>query len=582
MVTPVRRPDLRRHAVVCPKPSHGDGVVHFRGRREGRGGLWMRYQCRRPTGDRHYFRILTGGDDSVVTSLAPPPECADHEGAAKVTRYGWNGTGAARRQRYRCVPDDGSAVHYFTPKLPRQVVDVGGASCPSCDELLSPHHGPRAGARHTPWLLDSLAQSLVRLAAGDSYAAASMELRRRRTERTEQKVDDPWHVLGLVDAADVSMSWTAREGRNAWHLAGDLVEQYSPLFWQQACKQIRDREISLRAANDRQLAGDVDSPLAHPIVYLLDKQSVRVNRFTRAAAGHQSSSWALLVVTELVWHDAGPQTLPLREPRLRLVRAYPNGDEAAWRLVLHELGTRPDFIVSDNDASILNAVNGHYGKGTVGLVPSLFHFHRNIREALLKLPHTSAVVDGRAVLADPLRKQLRLARRDDALPYTPRDWADWWDELIDEVERLGAPCASVWDLRAVHESRIADGMALVRRHPQLPASNAAVEAQIRQVLDPFLENRGHLYRNLARTNMLMDLAVCRSQGLLTDERKVAADLRKFNEDAGGWAPQPRLVTDHQPPSKNSRAKGGPQLYASLLNPLLVPALAEQRGARRAS
>ncbi len=61
---------------------------------------------------------------------------------------------------------------------------------------------------------------------------------------------------------------------------------------------------------------------------------------------------------------------PRREYRLRLARAYPRGNEQAWRLVLDELGVRPDFIVADNAEAISNAVAKQYGRdGRAGPEP---------------------------------------------------------------------------------------------------------------------------------------------------------------------------------------------------------------------
>jgi hypothetical protein len=114
-----------------------------------------------------------------------------------------------------------------------------------------------------------------------------------------------------------------------------------------------------------------------------------------------------------------------------------------------------------------------------------------------------------------------------------------WDELEVMVKALPAPLLGLVDQRHLYEGRVGAALPILGKQPQLPASNAAVEAQIRLTLEPFVENRGHRYRNLARTNFLCDLAVCRSQGLFSDPDKLAALIRASNEDAGGWAPQPR-------------------------------------------
>jgi hypothetical protein len=164
--------------------------------------------------------------------------------------------------------------------------------------------------------------------------------------------------------------------------------------------------------------------------------------------------------------------------------------------------------------------------------------------------------------------------RDELLNRGAGDWSRWWDELIAAVAALPAPVVKLVEQRRIYEPRLAEALPLLARHPQLPAPNAAVENRIRHELEPFLDNRRHLYRNLARTNFLFDLAVCRDQGVFGDLDAVAKLIRDSNETAGGWAPAPRLLTDAQPPP---REDGTPSPgYSSLLSPLLVAALADKR------
>jgi len=366
------------------------------------------------------------------------------------------------------------------------------------------------------------------------------------------------------------------------------------------------REAKLRDGNDALLAADPDARLGSPIVYVLDEQPIAVHRRQSTKSGHQRNSWSVLVVVELIWHrerprpgDEHPATYPrtTREARLRMVRAYPAGSELAWRLVLDEVGTRPDFIVSDCSASILNAVKKHYGEGVVGHIPSLFHIHQNVRMALMKLPGASEMVDDRRVLIPALSKHLDYLRRDEVLSLAPRDWTRWWDDLIAMVKALPASDTTIRDRRTVYEDRVAGALPLLRKQPQLPASNAAVEAQIRLTLEPFTgSGRAHRYRNLGRTNALLSLAVCRSQGGLGDMDNISHVIRTDNENAGGWSPLPRSINDAQPPlaTPSTRAgageapddaatgarkarSGGAQAYSSLLNPFLIPLLAKQRG-----
>ena len=557
------------------RPRHADGRVHVRGVRQTKAGTWRRYRCIRPDGARHDFQVLASPAGSQITSLHRPPDCAEHAGS-KVTRHGIYGRGAVKRQRYRCVPGDGAAPHTFTPPLTREVVAVGSDACSTCNELLSPHRGTLTGARHTPWTLALYARALNELSMGASYASVSLMMRDYRDRANRHLLE---HHDGAVllngQATGSAQSYTAAQGKGAWHLAADLVEQYAPLLWSRVEQQLRAREQRQRAANDEQLAANPAAALAAPITWLLDEQPVYIAGRRGPDRRLERHQWSLLAVVEVRWRPVeDPLSYPRREYRLRLARAYPRPNEQAWRLVLDELGVRPDFVVADNAGAISNAITSHYGAGVVGLLPSLFHIQRNLRKALRRLPGATTTLQGRSVLVPDLAKHLDVLVRDDLLNLGRDDWTKWWDDLLGTIARLPAPVAGVLEQRRLYEPRVAAALPILARQPQLPASNAAVENRIRHALEPFLDNRKQMYRNLARTNFLLDLAVARAQGAFTDLDEVARLLREDNEAAGGWAPAPRTLADAQPPA---RAEGErPPVYASLLNPLLVAALAEQR------
>ncbi len=622
----------RIHAMKCPKAAHADGKVRYKGQRpveKGKPdlGVWKRWQCHPRVGKAHYFQTLDGvASSTLITTVDKVPNCPTHEGASAVVR---NGTkvrvgsdgqplpGSVARQRYRCVPDNtNEPAHYFTLALPRAVVDDTTPVCPVCNDVLTPHQGQPAGARRTRMSLASITQALNDLAQGQSYARVSLDILKRR-------VNDPTgthhhHEQGQLSSGITQSrgeSWTADAGRNAWRLAADLCEQYSPLFFNQSMDLVHARETAQRATNDAVLAHDSDAALAAPIVYVLDEQPVTVFRKAKAASSHQRSEYSVLIVVELVWHqgrtiaDDFPGNYPLmkREARLRLVRAYPSRSETAWKLVLQELGTRPDFVISDASSSILNAVASTWGD-TVTHLPSMYHIHYNLRRTLMETPNAVAREGGRNVLVPVFRKHLDLIRRDDALNMASGDWTDWWDTLEALGQQLGVRGAGLHAQRRLYEDRVRTAFDVIRTHPHLPASNAPVEAQIRLTLDPFIgSGRAHRFRNLARTNLLLDLAVCRSQGAFTDIDQVRAIVRTDNEDNKGWAPRPRMVVDTQPrpvtdngddtgdrnadttsssedgvvttddeTTSKPRRRGGAQQYSSLLNPFLVIALYDKR------
>ena len=562
-------------AVRCPNARHRDARVQSRGKVQTADGTWARYQCTKPNGERHWFRLLLTPAGPTSRDAGPPPACLEHPGS-RVVRHGSFGTGGKKRQRYRCEPIEGG-MHTFSPPLTREVVGAG-STCTTCDELLSPHRGTLTAARHTPWTLPGVVQALNDLSLGSSYAAVSLALRAQRDRAWEHLhdvhgIDIPLREVPESDPADTG--WPRRRARNAWRLGADLVEQYAPLLFAGVREQIEKREFALRHTNDALLHLHPKAALERPIVYVLDELPIVITARPTKSRRLQQNTWSLLVVVELLWHpSANPHTLPEREARLRLARAYPRGNTQAWRLVLHELPVRPDFVVADASDAIRNAVRLHYGENRVPLVPSLFHIQKNLRAALSKLPSATIQVNGRTTLVDALGKWMQIVTRGELLNRSEIDISNWWDGLIETVRRLPAPTTSIEAMRTVNEPLMQQLLPLLQQQPQLPASNAAVELRIRQTLDPFLENRKHLYRNIARTNFLLDLAVCRAQGAFLNTDGLTKFIRDNNESFRGWAPQPRAIVDEQPPPRPGQPR---VIYSSLLNPLLLPALATARG-----
>lgn len=564
----------RPHLVICPDPRHRDAGIQSRGTRKTEAGIWSRYQCQRPTGATHFFRIQKASDGSARVSVTKPPVCPEHS-KSNVVRHGTYGAGATKRQRYRCNPIENLPTHTFSPPLSREAVGLM-ASCSGCDELLSPHRGTLTAARHTPWTLAGIIQALNNLSLGLSYAAASIDLRAQRKKAFEHLSIEHGIELLPKNLSDqpTSTSLLREQGRNSWHLGADLVEQYSPILFSKVIETINARESKVRAANDAFLEEHPDATLANPIVYLLDEAPIYFKQWKTERTRHQQNSWSLLVVVELLWSaPKDPSQLPKREARLRLVRAYPRGNEDAWVLVLNELPVRPDFIIADAGLAIRNAIDRHYGVGVVGFVPSLYHIQRNIRNVLEKLPHTTTKFNGQVELTNPLNDAMKFITRADLVEKTGDELSDWWDGLISQVRSMGAPTSGIKELRKFNEPRLSNTIAILNKYPHLPASNAAVEARIRLNLEPFLENRKHRYRNLARTNFLLDLAVARSQGLFTDLNKLSKIIRESNEAASGWAPSPRKITDRQPVN----ASPATPAFASLLNAQLIPMLSKARG-----
>lgn len=565
--------DGRRRGDVelrCPRPGHRDGIIQSRGTRTTATGTWRRFVCSPPLGQRHTFSVLVAGDaPPALTRTSAPPSCPEHPGS-RVLRDGTYGKRSSR-QRYECRPE-GGRPHHFTPPLSREAV-APGETCARCDELLSPHHGPVTAARHTPWPLLGVTQALNALSLGESYGNVSLTLRKMRDEAREHLADS--HGIRAFTRSEVSpasetVSFTRRQRRNAWRVAADLVEQYAPPLFAEVDARFHSETQALRAHNDELLARDPKSPLSQPIIYILDEMP----QWSAPKRGQRSRpAWQILTVVEVLWRETeDPFLLPERGTRLRLARAFPRNNADAWKLVLSELGVRPDFVVADAGSGLNTGVTSFYG-ASVGVVPSLWHIHANIRDALAKLDNASYVEGKEKVLTDPLRKHLSTLARSDLIGSTPKDIADWWDELIAIVASLPAPVSSIINLRATHEPRLIAALPILHANPHVPVSNAPVEVAIRNELKPFLINRAHRFANQERTNRLLNLLVCRQAGVFDNLDTLALRLRTMNEERGGWAPAPRQILDKQPPKATSRTKR----YASLHSHAVIDKLAKSKG-----
>jgi hypothetical protein len=559
----------RQRVVRCPRAGHRDSVVQSRGERTTSTGTWKRFTCVPVNDDRHSFQLLVTDPDKppVLVPPADPPPCPEHPGS-HVVRWGTYGR-RSLRQRYRCLPaGEGSRPHQFTPALSREAV-TPGEECTRCDELLSPHHGAVTAARHTPWPLMGVVQALNSLAAGKSYASVSLGLRAHR-EAARAHLRDK-HGIAFDKAGEGALTGAGlgeasrQERRNAWRVAADLIEQYSPILFADVNAAAVAEARALRATNDMVLAARPGAALEQPLVYVIDEMPV----WTRAADKGKRPSWFVLTVAEIRWKETDPFALPQRETRLRLARAFPRATADAWKLVFDELEVRPDVVVADRGSGLQAALAGYYGD-SVGVVPSLFHIHANLRDALLRID-TAVFLDGKErVLIDPLREHLGRLTRDELARSSEAEVTAWWDELEQIISALPAPVAAVRAQRAIHLPRLVAALPILAAYPGMPASNASVENRIRNDLKPFLLNRAQRFGNGERTNRLLNLLICQHAGVFADLDSLALRLRRLNEAAGGWAPAPRQILDKQP-------RGAAKRYQSLKAHSVITKLAKDRG-----
>lgn len=564
--------------VVCPRARHGGAKVVRKGfQKDAKGRQWRRFECRLPSGGHHYFRVLADADDgAVVSSVVLAPPCPKHAQECRVIRFGVYGK-TVKRQRYRCFPSDGSPAHAFALDLPRAHVNTAEVKCPSCAEFVSVHKGGEASSRRSKWSMRAVVEALVELSQGTSYSKASQNVW-EKTEAAEAHAhthEEPAEEQA-AQTATVSESWSSERGRNAWHVAADIVEQYGPVLYAHAMTRVHEREQAQRVENDKLIAAG--QPVTCPVTFVLDEVPV----YLRQKGGKSRQAWNVHAVAEVLWRPGKtPMDVPQRESRLRLVRALPgSATTESWLLVLDELGVVPDVVVSDFGQAMGFAVADRFTSHGTLVIPSLYHFKQAMRLMLVDSPGYFEVKHGKPVALPDLAKHVKRITRDDLVTIGVQGWSDWWDEFELLAVTAHASTAPIVNRRAVYENPVAAAIPALTSQPYLPASNAGIEVKNRNLLKPLLRGRQQRYRNIARTNALFDLLVCQENRVFLDTDLVTRLIREDNLAHGGWSTPLRSFNDIQPPPMTTGEDEDDakrvRRYSSLLDTGLVPALLEAR------
>lgn len=147
------------------------------------------------------------------------PACPVHgAGNSRVVLAGHYGKPGARRQRFKCTPDNGDVPHRFTPELTRGPAQL--THCSECSAPLDPWAG-QAGARRYQYDARQVAYALTRVSQGASYRQVSHEMKvRAKRKRLEDHIGDARLVANWVsvftpvatawrdlDEADVFAAW---------------------------------------------------------------------------------------------------------------------------------------------------------------------------------------------------------------------------------------------------------------------------------------------------------------------------------------------------------------------------------------
>jgi hypothetical protein len=308
-----------------------------------------------------------------------------------------------------------------------------------------------------------------------------------------------------------------RRRKNNWQTAADWVEVFSPVLW---------------SAWQEDLANEPEHTLARVLV--LDDEPFFGGP---APSGRKRAAmvFSVLVATEYYQTDSLSRSY---RHRVRLIRAYPTHQADAYELLLLDCGVTPDVIVSDSAPGILKVVD-RLKKRNPQLVwaPSAFHIARQLERRL------AAMKWGR-----PAERFVPGDLADRVANYSfinsARAWEDWWKDLDARAAAQRVPEAAMpgaW--RSRYYDRIRSALLYLDQHPEVPRGTGAVEANIRREMKPFFEARATGFTNIERTNRAADLLTLRLNGRLDDKKKVATILRADAENANGFAPAARSVTE---------------------------------------
>ncbi len=520
---------------------------------------------------------------------------------------------------------DPFARHRFTPSLARAHVHRGVETCEVCSGVTDVHQGRSVVARRHRWNLEVVGQALIELAKGASYAEVSRWARTQVEPEDEEPRwptvdafgeppetddatpdetgDDRGKLLRLRPATSADVggeaelagdAWASgsslryvvvsrstpgpadgpEPGReknpksaiahNVWHQSADWCEVFSPVLWQ----PWHERAVTEAQARRAVLDGlrEQGTPLDLPQVLLLDE--VPVYDSSRVTGGEPNYRFRILIAAEVLWREDKRKKV-YRDIRLRLVRALPTNDNWAWKLVLDELGYVPDYVVSDGGTGINAALGTHLGSQTV-LIPSQFHVHTTVHEALVHTPGAWEKTGNAARKPiDELQGYLDELHKG-GHPYTSAEaWQLWWDELYARMNELGLPLDRIEYRRRNYEQPYLDALPHLLANPRLPVTTGGLETLIKRRIKPVLTGRTHGFTNIERTNRLLDLVTLYDNNQLRNAHHVAARLRADNEATFGWAAPVRLVNDPSGSTPDNR-------YKSLLDQTLPKTLVASR------
>jgi hypothetical protein len=290
-----------------------------------------------------------------------------------------------RRQRYKCIPPDGGAIHRFTEPLPRQMTASG--ECDECERGLHPHEGPPT-PRRFDYAAREIARALIAVGSGFTYRRAGRDTR-VRTQRLRYTQN------GKLKRND--------DGNTV----GDWVEVFAPLIFE------RHR------------------PTSWPKIVALDAVPFKIQDWNAKGHPKQGGQPAFHVFAAYGWDSSGDRG------RLIALRAQPGFEFRQgvpyWANFLEELrgafgGGMPEQIVVDPDEDTWKAIDLIWPP-TLGPSPVVYVCHWHLRDRLLEILR-QAGLDA----SDPLYVAGEHAF----------DWKERWDDFALLADQASIARLATW------------------------------------------------------------------------------------------------------------------------------------------
>lgn len=271
------------------------------------------------------------------------PACPRHLNS-KVWLDGKYGKKSHRRQRYKCLPIDGSAPHCFTETLPRQHGDTG--ECLECERSYDSHEGPPTGRRFDYSTRD--------------IAFALMEVGKGHSDRITG-----WRVR---DRAERLLTGKTSSGKSRRNKDGNTVADWVELFAPPIFESL--------------------APTSWPQVVGLDAQPMHVKRHT-SKGSIQGGKSAFNVLGAYGWEQR------FKPGQVLALHAAPNfglnQGLSDWISFLAQLDAKlsgsPGVFICDQDKNILDAIEHVFPSGQPG-APVVFqcHWHlgRNLENKIVE------------------------------------------------------------------------------------------------------------------------------------------------------------------------------------------------------